>query len=170
MVRPWRWGAPAWFTSAGTAVVALLTWHDYRLTGFLMSDYLLQAGPYPAVLIGERVMISTTMLRLLVLLAALSGVLLAGLLVERGLGLSPMLRWFLLLTVGGLLATRAAGQAVFGRYLMVLIPIMLFVVLVGRDRPRAATPRSPPSSSRCSGLGPGDGVRGAGRERWSASR
>jgi hypothetical protein len=143
VVRPWRWSGAAWLASAGTAAVAVLAWHNYRLHGFLMSDYISLPGPYWSVLVGDRSMINNTVLRALALLAGASGVLLAGLVVERGRRLAPLLRWFLLLTVGGMLATRAAGQAVFGRYLIVLIPVLLYLVLAERDRPAAQTGPEP---------------------------
>jgi 4-amino-4-deoxy-L-arabinose transferase-like glycosyltransferase len=140
VARPWRWSAGAWLASAGTAAVAVLAWHDYRLRGFLMSDYLMPPGPYPAVFLGDRSMIGDPVLRVIVLLAGACGALLAGLIVAQGRRLTPLLRWFLLLTVGGMLATRAAGQTVFGRYLVVLVPVLLLVVLAERDRPAEPAP------------------------------
>ncbi|MFK3981018.1 hypothetical protein ACI2K4_11650 [Micromonospora sp. NPDC050397] len=136
VARPWRWRAPARLTAAGVGAVAVLAWHDYRLHGFLMSDYLLPRGPYPAAFRGDRSMFGEPVFQVLALLAAVSGVLLAGLLVQRWRRLDPMARWFLLVTVGGLLATRAAGQTVFGRYLVVLVPVLLLVALAGPRRPR----------------------------------
>lgn len=146
VARPWRWGGLAWLAAAGTGAVAVLGWHDYRW-GFLMSDYLLAGGPYPAVFRGEREMFGDPVFQVLALLAAASGVLLAGLIVRRGRRLAPLLRWFLLLTVAGLLATRAAGQAVFGRYLIVGVPVLLFVVLSGRQQQQGAR------SGKCAGSG-----------------
>ncbi|MFI6759065.1 hypothetical protein ACIBF5_07970 [Micromonospora sp. NPDC050417] len=142
VARPWRWRPAALLVSAGTGALALLVWHDYHLGGFLMSDYLLPSGPYPAVFRGERSMIGDSVLRVLVLLAMVSGALLAGLVVERGRRLPPLLRWFALFTVAGLLGTRAAGQTVFGRYLIVLVPVLLLIVLAGREEATGATESS----------------------------
>ncbi|RKR90311.1 hypothetical protein BDK92_4681 [Micromonospora pisi] len=152
VARPWRWSPAALLVAAGTGALALLVWHDYHLSGFLMSDYLLPSGPYPAVFRGERSMIGESVLRVLVLLAMVSGVLLAGLVVERGRRLPPLLRWFTLFTVGGLLATRAAGQTVFGRYLIVLVPVLLLIVLARREEPSG-------SPERAESSGAGDRVR-----------
>ena len=133
VARPWRWFPTAWLASAVAAGAAVLLWHDHNLSDFLLSDYITPRGPYSSTLIGSRTMLPATAFRLLVLLAVVSGVLLAGLLVERRRHLPSLLRWFLVLTAGGLIATRAAGQEVFGRYLVVLIPALLCLLLARHE-------------------------------------
>jgi hypothetical protein len=134
VARPWRWSLRAWLAGAVAAGAALLCWHDHGLHGFLLTDYVTRSGPYPSAFMGNRTMLPDTAFRALVVLAGVSGVLLAGLVVERGRRLPPLLKWFLALDVGGLLASRAAGQAVFGRYLVVLIPALLCLLLAGSGR------------------------------------
>ncbi len=137
VARPWRWRPGSWLAAAAAAGVAGLVWHDYRLAGFSMSDALHPRGPWPTVMLGDRTMFGPPVLAVIVVLSTVAGALLAGLLASGEARLPALIGCFTVLTVAGTLATRAAGQDVFGRYLIPLIPVLLLVPLP-LERPRAS--------------------------------
>ncbi|MFK3984120.1 hypothetical protein ACI2K4_27585 [Micromonospora sp. NPDC050397] len=132
--RPSRWTRTAWFAAGATAIVAALVWHDHGRAAFLFSDYLTPLGPYPGAVLGQRSMLPDPLFEVAALLAAFSGVVLAGVLVGRIGQLPPLLGWFSVLTVGGLLVGSTTGQPMWGRDLVVLIPLLLCVVLTDTVR------------------------------------
>jgi hypothetical protein len=135
LARPWRWTRAAWAGAGAVAGVAALQLHDVGPNAFLLTDYLTEQGPYPGVMDGDRHMLNPAVWQVVPMFAALSGILLAGGLVRWGVRLPPLLRVFLLFLIAGTLLTRAGGQLVFGRYLLLLQPALLCVVLTWAAEP-----------------------------------
>ena len=133
VARPWRWVLRDWIVAAVAAAVAVLAVHDYHALTFFPPNYLDPHGPYPAAGNGlPALAFPVTGWWAVVGIACASGVLLAPILVRQVPRLDPLNGVFLLLMVGGNLATALSGQSVFDRYWMLAVPSLLAAVLAER--------------------------------------
>lgn len=145
VARPWRWGRGALLASTAAGVVAAVAVHNGSAENFFVGNYLDPAGPYWAAGNGHPEMIFPTALWWLVMaLACVSGVLLAGVLARQLRWVDPLLGTFGALMVLGNLATALTGQNLFDRYWLLVLPPLLAMVLAertARSSKRRACPR-----------------------------
>lgn len=133
VARPWRWVRRDWIVAALAAGFAVLALHDYQASKFFPPNYLDPHGPYIAAGNGEPAWVFPVLVWWAVVgIAIVSGVLMAPILVRQVPRLDPLNGVFLLLMVGGNLATALSGQSVFERYWMLAVPSLLAAVLAER--------------------------------------
>lgn len=148
VARPWRWGRGAIWASAAAGVVAVVAVYNGSAENFFVGNYLEPAGPYWAAGNGRPETIFPTVLWwLVVALACVSGVLLAGVLVRRFRLVDPVLGTFGALMVLGNLATALTGQSLFDRYWLLVLPPLLAMVLAERTA-RSSKPSGRQSLAR----------------------
>jgi hypothetical protein len=133
--RPRAWGWPPW--SCGFAVgaigIGVLLRFGHTLT---IGNYLDHRGAYDSAFAGSRTVLPMTSWHALTALALASGAVLAATVVSRwrewrSVPVLPSL--FVVLTMVGTAAQMAAGQGVFDRYLLPLLPAAaLLLLLTGR--------------------------------------
>ena len=129
VARPWNWNRRAVVVSGAMAVVGAMAIHDFGAKYFFLGNYLASGGAYAAVVPGARVVIPADLWGAVIALAALSGALLAGLIVQRPRAVEPVLATFTAITAIATVATGLSGQNIFDRYLLALAPAALAVIL-----------------------------------------
>jgi 4-amino-4-deoxy-L-arabinose transferase-like glycosyltransferase len=145
--RPMRWSKTSWWVAA----LVLLEAYNFGLTttgnAFFTGNYLTSNGAYAAVLSGIRSVFGPAPMIALVDIAAISGALLAGTLAERWRWrrVDPVLGIFTGLTVVAFLLFAWNGLGLFDRYVVVLVPFALSLVLAQRPAqgPDAAIAHEP---------------------------
>ncbi|NLE80117.1 MAG: hypothetical protein GX610_11150 [Rhodococcus sp.] len=148
VARPWRWGCGALVASAAAAVVAVVAVSNGSAEDFFVGNYLDPAGPYRAAGNGRPAEIfPASAWWVVVALACVSGVLLAGVLARRLRRVDPVLGTFGALIVLGNLGTALTGQELFDRYWLLALPPLLAVVLAERTA-RSPNPSEHPSFAR----------------------
>ncbi|MFC4606078.1 hypothetical protein [Rhodococcus kronopolitis] len=154
VARPWRWGRGALLAAAAAAAVAAGAVLHFGRQGFFVGNYLDPAGPYWAAGNGRPPAIfPSPVWTLVVALACVSGVLLAGVLVRQFRRVDPVLGTFVALMVLGNLASALSGQNLFDRYWLLVLPPLLAMVLAERpERPATGSPR--PTAARIAGKVP----------------
>ena len=133
--RPARWRRPAKITSIVMAGVAICALHDYGRSGFFVGNYLQQGGAYSAVMHGDSVVIPNVLWDMTIVVAMVSGALLAGLLVENASRGDRLMTTFTLLFAAGTLGTFLVGQFMFDRYFLECLPGVLAIVLIPGPAP-----------------------------------
>lgn len=133
VARPWRWGRGAIVGAAVTAVVAIVAVFSFGRRKFFVGNYIDPSGPYWAAGNGRpSEVFSIGVWTLLVALACVSGVLLAGVLVRQFRRADPMLWTFVMLVVLGNLGSALSGQIMYDRYWLLILPPLLAMVLAER--------------------------------------
>jgi hypothetical protein len=149
MARPMRWRLSARLTALGTAVAALMLLHDNHTDTFFPGGsgntgvYLAPSGSYAGTVIDgySRVVLSNPVWWTLIVLAIVSGALLAGLLVHKALGSDRLVGTFALVYSAGTLWALLEGQRLFDRYSLPLLPCLLAIAL--RPEPATAATAAP---------------------------
>jgi hypothetical protein len=136
VARPWRWRRGALVAAAVAAAVAVAAVDYFGRRAFFVGNYLDPAGPYWAAGNGRPAEIfPISVWSLVVLLACISAVLLAGILVRQARSTDPMLGIFVMLVVLGNLASALSGQTLYDRYWLLAVPPLLAMVLAKRPEP-----------------------------------
>lgn len=146
--RPRQWSKAARWATLAAAVVAIQSRHKFGPQNLFLQNYLSMRGAYYGVdwdTGRHRVVFSPGIWSLVTILACVSGALLVGLAVEnrRSGGCDRFLGTFAVITAAGTAVTNVVGQDVYDRYLLVLAPAVLAVVLA----PRRTIPVPAPSRS-----------------------
>lgn len=130
VARPWRWRLGAVCVAAVVTVAAVVRVRSDGAQKFFVGNYLDPDGPYWAAGIGRPAAIFPAFVWwLLVAVACVSGVLLAGVLVQRYRQWDPVLGAFVVLTVLGNVGSALTGQLLYDRYWLLILPALLAVVL-----------------------------------------
>jgi hypothetical protein len=165
--RPRQWSKAARWTTLVAAGVAVQSRHAFGQQNLFLQNYLSMRGAYNGVdwdTGRHRVVFAPGIWSAVTILACVSGALLVGLAVEnrKSGGCDRFLGTFAVITAVGTTVTNVVGQDVYDRYLLVLAPAALAVVLA----PRRTVPvpaRSPAragSAGRTGALGQLSGLVG----------
>lgn len=131
--HPRNWRVGSWLAVAVVAALAVhfhTTHQGWSMSSYSTGNYLQASGEYQGVLSGSRSVVPGALWTLLTLLAWTGGAAMAGTLVERWRTVDPVLGLFTVFAALGQLAIAGAtGQGSFDRYLLVLIPGALAVLL-----------------------------------------
>ncbi|MCJ0894453.1 hypothetical protein [Rhodococcus sp. ARC_M5] len=142
VARPWRWGRVPLLAAVVTAAVAVVAVDYFGRRAFFVGNYLDPAGPYWAAGNSRPAEIfPISSWTLVVSLACISAVLLAGILVQRARSTDPVLGIFVTLVVLGNLASALSGQTLYDRYWLLAVPPLLAMVLAKRPADSVAQVR-----------------------------
>jgi hypothetical protein len=126
-VRPQRWGPGAWVMAV---LIAALAVHLLSTGGgFILGNYMSPWGEYQPVIGGLREEFGGRLPEVFNCVAAVSGVLMAGTVVERWRRVDPVLGVFTLFTGVATVLVAAGGLLAFDRYLVAMIPGLLAIIL-----------------------------------------
>jgi hypothetical protein len=148
VARPWVWRRSSQLASVAMVGVSVWAVRRYHVGGLFPGNYLTRNGAYAGAAYGpgQRMVFSARTWDVLVALACVGAVLLAGLLVEHHRTAEPLPAAFVVITLVGTLATSASGQYVFDRY-WIALPAVLLPVALARTDPA----RSPAAHHRAEG-------------------
>ncbi|MBR7835361.1 glycosyltransferase family 39 protein [Actinospica durhamensis] len=142
VAKPHLWRRPAQITALVTAVLAILCLHDFGRRLF-PGNYLAQDGAYAPASIGGgmNVLIPNGEYFVLVVIALVSGSLLAGLIVHKAARADRLVAAFTLAFTAGTIGTFLLSEFMYDRYLIEILPGLLAVALLpepARSEERAA--------------------------------
>jgi hypothetical protein len=136
--RPRRWSKLGRRTALAVGVLAVAALAEFGSRGLFLPNYLTPHGAYAGVdwdTGPHRTLFAAWIWWPVIVLACVSGALLAGLLVEnrRAGACDRFLGLFTVITAVGTVVTNVIGQEVYDRYLLALAPAVLAMVLTPRD-------------------------------------
>lgn len=140
--RPRQWSKAARWTAFAAGFVAVDARHSFGQQNMFLQNYLSMRGAYIGVdwdTGRHRVVFSPGIWSVVTIVACVSAALMAGLVVEhwRAGGCDRFLGTFSVITAVGTAVTNVVGQDVYDRYLLVLAPAVLALVLAPRKSSRA---------------------------------
>ena len=143
--RPHLWRRPAIITSLVTAVIAAIALHDFGRRLF-PGNYLAQDGAYAPTTVGggDTVIFTNAEWYTLIVIALISGSLLAGLIVHKAARADRLVALFTLVFAAGTIGTFLLSEFMYDRYLLEILPGVLAVALLpepARQQQEAAAAR-----------------------------